>query len=152
MTVKENLEFPLKRHKKVHSKQELNEAVEDVLNAVGLAETADQLPDELSGGQQKRIAIARMLIMKPELTLYDEPTAGLDPVTSNEINDLINEVQKRYKTSSIIITHDLTCAKHTGDKLLMLIDGKFARQGEFQEVFDTDDKTVKGFYDYNFIK
>ena len=90
--------------------------------------------------------------MKPEVILYDEPTAGLDPLTSYEINDLINEVQKRYKTSSVIITHDLTCAKKTGDRLLMLIDGKFLRQGDFDEVFDTDDERVKGFYDYNFIE
>src|SRR5439155_1738661 len=102
------------------------------------------MPSELSGGQQKRIGIARMLIMKPEVILYDEPTAGLDPLTSYEINDLINEVQKRYKTSSVIITHDLTCAKKTGDRLLMLIDGKFLRQGDFDEVFDTDDERVKG--------
>ena len=88
----------------------------------------------------------------PEVILYDEPTAGLDPLTSYEINDLINEVQKRYKTSSVIITHDLTCAKKTGDRLLMLIDGKFLRQGDFDEVFDTDDERVKGFYDYNFIE
>jgi phospholipid/cholesterol/gamma-HCH transport system ATP-binding protein len=152
MTVGENLEFPLKRHQRNISRQKLDEAVEDVLNAVGLAETIEQLPSELSGGQQKRIAIARMLIMKPEIIMYDEPTAGLDPITSNEINDLIKQVQERYKTSSIIITHDLTCAKHTGDRILMLVDGKFARQGEFEEVFDTDDETVKGFYDYNFIK
>jgi phospholipid/cholesterol/gamma-HCH transport system ATP-binding protein len=152
MTVRQNLEFPLKRHNRKISQQKLDEAVDDVLNAVGLTETAEQLPSELSGGQEKRIAIARTLIMKPEVILYDEPTAGLDPITSNEINDLINQVQKRYKTSSIIITHDLTCAKNTGDRLLMLINGKFARQGEFREVFDTDDQEVKGFYDYNFIR
>jgi len=90
--------------------------------------------------------------MKPEMILYDEPTAGLDPLTSYEINDLINEVQHRYKTSSVIITHDLVCAKKTGDRLVMLIDGKFLREGDFEEVFDTDDERVKGFYDYNFIQ
>ena len=151
MTVRENLEFPMLRHKRQTSRQEMKEAVEDVLDAVGLSDTSDQMPSELSGGQEKRIALARTLIMKPEIILYDEPTAGLDPLTSNEINDLINRVQEKYKTSSIIITHDLTCAKTTGDRIFMLIDGKFVRHGEFAEVFDTDDERVKGFYDYNFI-
>lgn len=152
MTVKENLEFPLRRNKGNISQAEIDEAADDVLDAVGLSDTVDQLPSELSGGQQKRIAIARTLIMKPEIILYDEPTAGLDPLTSYEINDLINEVQKRYKTSSVIITHDLVCAKKTGDRIMMLIDGKFVRQGDFEEVFDTDDERVKGFYNYNFIQ
>jgi phospholipid/cholesterol/gamma-HCH transport system ATP-binding protein len=152
MTVRENLEFPLIRNVRDLSQEKIDEAVKDVLEAVGLADTTNQLPSELSGGQQKRIAIARTLIMKPEIILYDEPTAGLDPLTSYEINDLINEVQKKYKTSSVIITHDLTCAKKTGDRILMLIDGNFIRQGDFEEVFDTDDKRVKGFYDYNFIQ
>ena len=152
MTVRENLEFPLRRNRRDISQDEINKAVEEVLDAVGLAETVDQLPGELSGGQQKRIGIARTLIMKPEVILYDEPTAGLDPLTSYEINDLINEVQHRYKTSSVIITHDLVCAKKTGDRILMLIDGKFLRQGDFEEVFDTDDERVKGFYNYNFIQ
>jgi phospholipid/cholesterol/gamma-HCH transport system ATP-binding protein len=152
MTVRENLEFPLRRNRRDISQDEMNKAVDEVLDAVGLAETVDQLPGELSGGQQKRIGIARTLIMKPEVILYDEPTAGLDPLTSYEINDLINEVQHRYKTSSVIITHDLVCAKKTGDRILMLIDGKFLRQGDFEEVFDTDDERVKGFYNYNFIQ
>jgi len=152
MTVKENLEFPLRRNVRDLSEDKIDEAVKDALDAVGSADTAAQMPSELSGGQQKRIAIARTIIMKPEIILYDEPTSGLDPLTSYEINDLINEVQKRYKTSSVIITHDLTCAKKTGDRILMLIDGKFLRQGDFDEVFDTDDERVKGFYDYNFIE
>jgi phospholipid/cholesterol/gamma-HCH transport system ATP-binding protein len=152
MTVRENLEFPLIRNMRGISQDEINKSVKIVLDAVGLADTADQLPSELSGGQQKRIGIARTLIMKPEVILYDEPTAGLDPLTSYEINDLINEVQKKFKTSSVIITHDLTCAKKTGDRILMLIDGKFVRQGNFEEVFDTDDERIKGFYDYNFIE
>jgi phospholipid/cholesterol/gamma-HCH transport system ATP-binding protein len=152
MTVRENLEFPLIRNVRNISQDKINEAVEGVLDAVDLRDTADQLPSELSGGQQKRIGIARTLILKPEIILYDEPTAGLDPLTSVEINKLINEVQKKYKTSSIIITHDLVCAKTTGDKIFMLIDGKFIRQGDFEEVFDTDDERVKGFYEYNFIQ
>jgi len=152
MTVRENLEFPLARHERKISQAKINEAVDDVLDAVDLADAADQFPAELSGGQEKRIAIARTLILKPEIILYDEPTAGLDPLTSVEINGLITEVKKRYKTSSIVITHDLVCAKQTGDRVLMLLDGKFVRQGNFEEVFDTDDKRIKGFYDYNFIQ
>jgi phospholipid/cholesterol/gamma-HCH transport system ATP-binding protein len=109
------------------------------------------MPSELSGGQKKRIGIARTLIPQPEIMLYDEPTAGLDPVTSVEINDLINDVQKQYNTSSVIITHDLTCARSTGDRVIMLSEGCFVRQGEFVEVFETDDPKVRGFYNYNFI-
>ena len=152
MTVRENLEFPLKRNKRDLTQEKIDEAVDDVLDAVGLTDTADQYPSELSGGQEKRIAIARTIILKPELVLYDEPTAGLDPITSVEINQLIKEVKERYKTSSVIITHDLTCAKTTGDKIFMLVDGKFIRHGDFEEVFETDDERIKGFYDYNFIQ
>jgi phospholipid/cholesterol/gamma-HCH transport system ATP-binding protein len=152
MTVRENLEFPLIKNVRDITQDKIDEAVDDVLDAVGLAETADQYPSELSGGQEKRIAIARTLILKPEIILYDEPTSALDPLTSVEMNNLINEVKKRYKAASIIITHDLTCARTTGDKILMLIDGKFIRKGNFEEVFDTDNKVVKGFYDYYYIK
>ncbi|MEO6521591.1 MAG: ATP-binding cassette domain-containing protein [Mucilaginibacter sp.] len=152
MTVRKNLEFPLVRNRTKLSRKEINDAVEGTLDAVGLLQAINQMPAELSGGQRKRIGIARTLILNPEVMLYDEPTAGLDPITSIEINSLINEVQQRYKTSSIIITHDLTCAKMTGDRVAMLLDGKFERQGSFEEVFDTDDERVKPFYDYNFIK
>jgi len=152
MTIKENLEFPLRRNVRALSDKEVNDRVKEVLDAVGLIETLNRLPSELSGGQQKRISIARTLIMKPEIMLYDEPTSGLDPLTSAEINELINEVKQKYKTSSVIITHDLTCAKTTGDWVFMLIDGKFIRQGDFEEVFDTNDEQIKGFYDYNFIQ
>jgi len=152
MTVRENLEFPLIRNVKNITQKQIDEAVDDVIDAVGLKDTANQLPAELSGGQKKRIGIARTLILKPSVILYDEPTAGLDPITSVEINNLIKEVKERYKTSSIIITHDLACAKQIGDKIVMLIDGKFIRQGDFEEVFETDDERVKGFYDYNFIQ
>jgi phospholipid/cholesterol/gamma-HCH transport system ATP-binding protein len=152
MTVRENLEFPLIRNNRKIPADKINKEIEDVLNAVGLAETIDQLPSELSGGQKKRVGIARTLILKPEIIFYDEPTSGLDPITSGEMNDLINEVKERYKTSSIIITHDLTCAKTTGDRIFMLVDGKFVRQGDFDEVFDTDDEKIKGFFDYNFIQ
>src|SRR6202021_1033523 len=131
---------------------EIDTAVEEVLEAVGLSHAIDQMPAELSGGQRKRIGIARTLILNPEIMLYDEPTAGLDPITCIEINDLINEVQQRYKTSSIIITHDLTCAKSTGDRIAMLLDGRFQREGSFDEVFKTQDERVKPFFDYNFIQ
>lgn len=152
MTVRENLEFPLVRNRKNLTRGEIDNATETVLDAVGLSQTMNQMPSELSGGQRKRIGIARTLILQPEIMLYDEPTAGLDPITCIEINNLINEVQERYKTSSIIITHDLTCAKATGDRIAMLLEGQFQRVGTFAEVFDTDDERVKPFYNYNFIK
>ena len=110
------------------------------------------MPSELSGGQRKRIGIARTLILQPQIMLYDEPTAGLDPISSIDINNLINEVQQQYHTSSIIITHDLTCAKATGDRIAMMLEGKFVRQGSFEEVFTTDDERIKIFFDYNFIQ
>jgi phospholipid/cholesterol/gamma-HCH transport system ATP-binding protein len=152
MTVRKNLEFPLVRNQRDLSRAEINKAVESVLEAVGLSHTVNQMPAELSGGQRKRIGIARTLILQPKIMLYDEPTAGLDPITCIEINELINEVQERYKTSSIIITHDMTCAKSTGDRIAILLDGQFQRQGSFNDVFDTDDARVKPFFDYNFIQ
>ncbi|MDN5287545.1 MAG: ATP-binding cassette protein [Mucilaginibacter sp.] len=152
MTVRKNLEFPLVRNRKGITRKEINTSVETVLEAVGLSHTINQMPAELSGGQRKRIGIARTLILNPEIMLYDEPTAGLDPITCIEINDLINEVQQRYNTSSIIITHDLTCAKQTGDRISMLLDGQFQRTGTFDEVFNTTDDRVKPFFDYNFIQ
>jgi len=152
MTVGENLEFPLVRHHRQLSSKEVKEAIFEVLDAVGLEHTVNQMPSELSGGQRKRVGIARTLILKPEIMLYDEPTAGLDPITSIEINDLINEVQHRYHTSSIIITHDLTCAKSTGDRIAVLIDGKFVSVGTFEHVFQTENDTIKSFFDYNFIQ
>jgi phospholipid/cholesterol/gamma-HCH transport system ATP-binding protein len=150
MTVRKNIEFPLVRNSPKLTRKEINMQVEEVLDNVGLLQTINQMPSELSGGQRKRIGIARTLILKPEIVLYDEPTAGLDPITCIEINELINEVQQLYHTSAIIITHDLTCAKATGDRIVMLLDGKFERQGSFEEVFDTNDERVKAFYDYNF--
>ena len=152
MTVRQNLEFPLVRNRKGMTRKEINTATESVLDAVGLLHTINQMPVELSGGQRKRVGIARTLILNPEIMLYDEPTAGLDPITCIEINDLINEVQQRFNTSSIIITHDLTCAKSTGDRIAMLLDGKFDHVGTFNDVFDTDDKRVKPFFEYNFVE
>jgi phospholipid/cholesterol/gamma-HCH transport system ATP-binding protein len=152
MTVRENLEFPLVRNTKNLSRADINEQVEYVLDAVGLLQTINQVPSELSGGQRKRIGIARTLILKPEIMLYDEPTAGLDPITCLEINELINEVKEKYHTSSIIITHDLTCARETGDRIAMLLDGQFLKQGTFEEVFSSEEERIKSFYDYNFIQ
>ncbi len=151
MTIRENLEFPLVRNSRSMSRKDIDRIIDLVLDAVGLAQTINQMPSELSGGQRKRIGIARTLILRPEIMLYDEPTAGLDPITSIEINKLINEVQRRFKTSSIIITHDLTCARETGDRIAMLLDGQFQRQGSFEEVFESDDERIQSFYNYNFI-
>jgi phospholipid/cholesterol/gamma-HCH transport system ATP-binding protein len=151
MTVRENLAFPLVRNKKHLSKQDVKMEIESVLNDVGLLQTIDQMPSELSGGQRKRIGIARTLILRPQIMLYDEPTSGLDPITSEEINNLINLVQHKFNTTSIIITHDLTCAKSTGDKVAMMFDGTFIKQGTFEEVFNTDNEKIQNFYKYNFI-
>ena len=151
MTIRENLEFPLVRNARHLSKKEVAGQIESVLEDVGLLQTINQMPSELSGGQRKRIGIARTLILRPEIMLYDEPTSGLDPITSIEINNLINLVREKFHTSSIIITHDLTCAKTTGDKLAMLFEGKFIKQGTFDEVFADKDEKIQNFYKYNFI-
>ena len=152
MTVRENLEFPLERNVKNLTKAQRNKEIEQVLDSVGLLQAINQMPAELSGGQKKRIGIARTLILRPEIMLYDEPTAGLDPITCIEINNLINQVRETYNTSSIIITHDLTCAKETGDRVAVLLDGVFGAEGKFEDVFeDASDERVKLFYDYNFI-
>ena len=151
MSVKENLEFPLVRNMRKLTRKETENAIAEVLSAVGLSQTLYQMPSELSGGQRKRIGIARTLILKPEIMLYDEPTSGLDPITCIEINKLIVQVREQYNTSSIVITHDLTCAKATADRVAILLQGKFFATGTFESVFDTEDATVKTFYDYNFI-
>jgi phospholipid/cholesterol/gamma-HCH transport system ATP-binding protein len=152
MNVFQNLAFPLTMNVKNLSKIVVRDTVEEVLSAVDLSDKINQMPSDLSGGQRKRIGIARALITKPEIILYDEPTAGLDPITSIGIIDLINEVQQRYKTSSLIITHDLTCAKNTGDRIAMIDEGKFLKLGKFEEVFDSDNEHIKGFFNYNFIQ
>jgi phospholipid/cholesterol/gamma-HCH transport system ATP-binding protein len=152
MTVRENMEFPLVRNVKNLTKKEINLRIEELLEAVGLPQTINQMPAELSGGQKKRIGVARTLVLNPEIMLYDEPTAGLDPITCVDINNLINEVRERYKTSSIVITHDLACAKQTGDRMAVLLDGQFGAIGTFEEVFPhAEDQRIKSFYDYNFI-
>lgn len=151
MTVRENLAFPLVRNKRNLSREEVQKEIESVLDDVGLLQTINQMPSELSGGQRKRIGIARTLILRPQIMLYDEPTSGLDPITSEEINGLINLVKHKFNTTSIIITHDLTCAKSTGDKIAMMYNGAFIKQGTFDEVFNSDDERIQNFYKYNFI-
>jgi phospholipid/cholesterol/gamma-HCH transport system ATP-binding protein len=152
MSVRENLKFPLVRNRRDLNEKEVNDAIESVLNDVGLPQTINQMPSELSGGQKKRIGIARTLILKPEIMLYDEPTSGLDPITCIELNNLILKVQEQYKTSSIIITHDLTCAKNTSNKVAVLMQGKFLKVGSFDEVFSSDDENIRTFYNYNFTE
>ena len=152
MNIYQNLAFPLTMNVKHLTKNQVDEAVEEALDAVGLKDKIKQMPSDLSGGQRKRIGIARTLILKPEIMLYDEPTSGLDPVTSAEINALINEVQQKYNTSSVIITHDLTCAKATCNRIAMLIEGQFLKIGQFEEVFNSDNDQINDFYNYNFIQ
>ncbi|WP_192348921.1 ABC transporter ATP-binding protein [Algoriphagus sp. Y33] len=152
MTVRENMEFPLVRNIKNLTKKEITMKIEGLLDSVGLPQSINQMPSELSGGQKKRIGVARTLILEPEIMLYDEPTAGLDPITCGEINTLIKQVREEYNTSSIVITHDLTCAKDTGDRMAVLLEGQFDAVGTFEEVFpNAEDKRIKSFYDYNFI-
>lgn len=150
MTVGENIAFPLKRNFKALSKKEIDDRVDSVLNSVSLLKSKSQYPAELSGGQKKRIGIARTLVLRPEIMLYDEPTAGLDPISSIEINALIKNIKEEFGVSSIIITHDLVCAKTTGDRLVMMFDGVVQKQGTFDEVFDSEDERIKSFYEYNF--
>jgi phospholipid/cholesterol/gamma-HCH transport system ATP-binding protein len=148
MTVRENLEFPLKRNRGIYDKKELDKLVIDALKDVGLEKAIDKSPAELSGGMKKRLGIARTLILKPKIMLYDEPTAGLDPVTSNEINDLILEVRDKYNTASIIITHDITCAHHTSDRIIALFDGYNKFEGTFDELKNSNDRELKQFFNY----
>lgn len=148
MTVRENLEFPLKRNLKIFDKKVLDEKVMKALEDVGLAQAADQLPAELSGGMKKRIGIARTLILNPEIMLYDEPTAGLDPITAGEINELILEVRDKYKTASIIITHDLSCARTTSDRIIGLFDGYNKVEGTFEELKASPKDELELFFNY----
>jgi len=146
MTVRENLAFPLRYHKKDMTREKIQARITEVLESVGLAEAIDKMPAELSGGMSKRIGLARTLILKPEIMLYDEPTTGLDTVTAKEISRLILEVQRKNKTSSIIITHDLMCAKITADRIVMLKDGAIAAEGTYEELERSDDEWVKSFF------
>ena len=146
MTVKQNLEFPLRRIKKDMTEKERAEKINEVLENVGLADALDKMPSQLSGGMRKRISLARTIVVDPLIMLYDEPTTGLDPVTSDEISELINEVQKKYKTSSIIITHDIKCAQNTANRLIMLIDGKVYKEGNLKEFENSSDPNIKAFF------
>ena len=148
MTIRENLEFPLKRNLGITDRQKLSEMVAAALEDVGLAHTIDQMPAELSGGMRKRVGIARTLILKPNIMLYDEPTSGLDPITAIEINDLIVSMREKYKMSSIIITHDISSAKHTSDRIVALIDGVNKFEGTFDELKDTREPELEPFFKY----
>jgi phospholipid/cholesterol/gamma-HCH transport system ATP-binding protein len=148
MTIRENLEFPLKRNLGITRREELRELVTNALEDVGLAHTINQMPSELSGGMRKRVGIARTLILKPKIMLYDEPTSGLDPITAIEINELILSMREKYKTSSIIITHDISSAKHTSDRIVALIDGQNRLEGTFDELKLTKDPDLEPFFNY----
>jgi len=147
MTVRENLEFPLRRHWINHSQSEVDTLVLEALNNVGLANAVDLMPEELSGGMLKRVALARTMILKPEIILYDEPTTGLDPVTAREIDNLILTLQKKYQTSSIIITHDMNCVKKTADRVALLLDGRCYAQGTYADFEQSTDPNIKQFFE-----
>lgn len=146
MSVRENLEFPLRRHWITVSDEEVSNMVEEALADVGLSETIDMMPVELSGGMRKRIALARTLILKPEIILYDEPTTGLDPITSGEIIGLINTIQAKYNTTSLIISHDLKCVKMAGDRIVILLDGRCYAQGTFESLSSSSDPRILSFF------
>lgn len=148
MTVRENLEFPLKRNLGITDKSRLDEMVMAALDDVGLAHTVNQMPAELSGGMRKRVGIARTLILKPKIMLYDEPTAGLDPITAMEINELIMSMREKYDVASIIITHDISSAKHTADRIVALIQGRNAVEGTFEEIRHTTHPELEPFFNY----
>jgi phospholipid/cholesterol/gamma-HCH transport system ATP-binding protein len=147
MTVRENLEFPLRRQLRSIPKEKMNSLVKEALQHVGLAEAIDMTPSELSGGMRKRLGLARTLILKPEIMLYDEPTTGLDPITSKEISSLILEVQKIYNTSSIIITHDIECAKRTANRIIVIEDGICAAEGSYADLQNSDDAWIRSFFE-----
>ena len=146
MSVRENLAFPLKRHFKKLTAKEEQDAILEALDSVGLAESVDKMPAELSGGMRKRIGLARTLILKPDIILYDEPTTGLDTITSREISELILSIQKKNKTTSIIITHDMACAKMTADRLIILKDGVIDAEGTYEELEKSDKEWVRSFF------
>jgi phospholipid/cholesterol/gamma-HCH transport system ATP-binding protein len=145
MSVRENLEFPLVRHYKLN-RNEVDSKVREVLENVGLAEAIDKMPSELSGGMRKRIGLARTLILNPEIMLYDEPTTGLDPATSREISSLVLEMQEKFKVTSIIVTHDMECARITADRIVVLQDGVFSSEGTYDELKNSGDEFVKSFF------
>lgn len=146
MSVKQNLEFPLKRLKKNLRQREIDEKIDEALENVGLADALNKMPSELSGGMRKRISLARTLVVDPMIMLYDEPTTGLDPVTSDEISALINEIQEKYKTSSMIITHDIRCAQATADRVVMLENGEVYEEGTLEHFENSKDKLIQAFF------
>ena len=147
MTVRENLEFPLRKHwSKAQRQQHAESAIIEALDDVGLGHTIDMMPSELSGGMRKRIALARTLILKPEIILYDEPTTGLDPVTAREISELIVSVQEKYNTSSVIISHDMNCISITSNRVIMLIDGKCYANNTFENLRISEDVRINEFF------
>lgn len=146
MTVRENLEFPLRRHTKKITTREVNELILETLDSVGLKHTVDLMPAELSGGMQRRIALARALILKPKIIIYDEPTTGLDPITSKEIIELMNDIQEKYQTSSLIITHDVDCARVVSNRVILLLDGVNYAEGTFEELTTSNDEKIKAFF------
>jgi len=146
MSVRQNLIFTLKHHTKGISKEAIDQKVTEALENVGLLEAIDKMPSELSGGMRKRIGMARTLIINPEIILYDEPTSGLDTITAREISELILSIQKKFKTTSIVITHDLACAKLTGDRIMILKDGVINAEGTFAELQKSKDSWVRSFF------
>jgi phospholipid/cholesterol/gamma-HCH transport system ATP-binding protein len=146
MTVRENLEFPLRRIKRDLKENEIKQKTLEALENVGLQEALDKMPSQLSGGMRKRIALARTIILDPEIILYDEPTTGLDPITSFEISSLINDIQKKYHTSSLVITHDILCAKEVADRLIILNDGKVYAEGDLETIEKNDDPWIQSFF------
>ncbi|WP_051205579.1 ABC transporter ATP-binding protein [Salinimicrobium xinjiangense] len=146
MTVRENLEFPLRRHTKRMNIENTDELVLEALESVGLTKTIDLMPEELSGGMQRRIALARALILKPKIILYDEPTTGLDPITAKEIIQLMKNIQKKYKTSSLIITHDVDCARVISDRMILLLEGTNYAEGTFKELSTSEDPKIQAFF------
>lgn len=148
MTIRKNLEFPLKRNLKIFDKKTLDEKVMTALREVGLEKSVEKMPAELSGGMKKRIGIARTLILKPKIVLYDEPTSGLDPITAAEINELILSMRDKRNTSSIIITHDISSARATSDRVIALFDGVNKLEGTFDELKAKEDKELEQFFNY----
>ncbi|GAB1453124.1 ABC transporter ATP-binding protein [Draconibacterium sp.] len=146
MTVKENLEFPLRRIKKHLSEKEIKAKIDEALENVGLTESLNKMPSELSGGMRKRVSLARTIVVDPEILLYDEPTTGLDPLTSDGISSLINEIQVKYKTSSIIITHDIKCATQTANRVVMLNEGIVYKEGKIDDFMKSTDDMIKAFF------
>ena len=146
MTVRQYLEFPLKRIRKDLSDADIDAKIIEVLENVGLPEAIDKMPSELSGGMKKRIGLARTIIVDPSIMLYDEPTTGLDPVTSYEISLLINDIQKKYKTTSIIITHDIECARTVANRVIMLKDGEVYKEGNLSDFETSDDELITSYF------